>query len=47
MVTDRRPPQPIEESETYIMVAHNMVTTAFELDGFHIKQNLGIVRITK
>jgi uncharacterized protein YbjQ (UPF0145 family) len=26
------------------MVAHNMVTTAFELDGFHIKQNLGIVR---
>ena len=26
------------------MVAHNMVTTAFELDGFRIKQNLGIVR---
>ncbi len=26
------------------MVAHNMVTTALELDGFHITQNLGIVR---
>ena len=26
------------------MVAHHMVTTAFELDGFRIKQNLGIVR---
>jgi uncharacterized protein YbjQ (UPF0145 family) len=27
-----------------MMVAHNMVTTAFHLDGFHIKRNLGIVR---
>jgi uncharacterized protein YbjQ (UPF0145 family) len=27
-----------------MMVAHNMVTTAFELDGFQIKRNLGIVR---
>ena len=25
-------------------LARNMVTTAFALDGFHIKQNLGIVR---
>jgi uncharacterized protein YbjQ (UPF0145 family) len=25
-------------------LAHNMVTTAFALDGFHVKRNLGIVR---
>ena len=25
-------------------VAHNMVTTAFELDGFRVLRNLGIVR---
>lgn len=25
-------------------VAQNMVTTAFSLDGFHVKRNLGIVR---
>src|SRR5437899_10321376 len=25
-------------------VAYNMVTTAFVLDGFHVKRNLGIVR---
>ncbi len=25
-------------------VAHNMVTTAFELDGFRIVRNLGVVR---
>jgi uncharacterized protein YbjQ (UPF0145 family) len=27
-----------------MIVAENMVTTAFVLDGFHIKRNLGIVR---
>jgi len=26
------------------LVPHHMVTTAFDLDGFRIKQNLGIVR---
>ncbi len=26
------------------MMTHNMVTTAFELDGYRIKRNLGIVR---
>jgi uncharacterized protein YbjQ (UPF0145 family) len=25
-------------------LAHNMVTTAFAFDGFHVKRNLGIVR---
>lgn len=27
-----------------MLVTHNMVTTAFTLDGFQIKRNLGIVR---
>jgi uncharacterized protein YbjQ (UPF0145 family) len=27
-----------------MLVTHNMVTTAFALDGFEIKRNLGIVR---
>jgi uncharacterized protein YbjQ (UPF0145 family) len=27
-----------------MIVARNMVTTAFEIDGFQIKRNLGIVR---
>src|SRR5437764_10902942 len=26
------------------MVAHNMVTTQFELDGFHVTRTLGVVR---
>jgi uncharacterized protein YbjQ (UPF0145 family) len=26
------------------MVAHNMVTTQFELDGFHVVRTLGVVR---
>jgi uncharacterized protein YbjQ (UPF0145 family) len=26
------------------MVQHNMVTTAFQLDGFQVRRNLGIVR---
>lgn len=25
-------------------VSHQMVTTAFEIEGFHVKQNLGVVR---
>ncbi len=29
---------------TNVRVAHNMVTTAFELDGYRIVRNLGVVR---
>lgn len=35
---------PYEVSEPRFSVAHQMVTTAFELPGFRITRNLGIVR---
>src|SRR5256885_11697891 len=38
----RRPPY--EVSEPRYSVSHHMVTTAFELPGFRITRNLGIVR---
>lgn len=39
---DRR--APYEVSPPRYSVAHQMVTTAFELPNFHVTQNLGIVR---
>ena len=39
---DRKAPYDI--SPTRYSVAHQMVTTAFELPNFHVTQNLGIVR---
>lgn len=38
----KRVPYPI--SEARYSVSHQMVTTAFEIEGFHVKQNLGVVR---
>jgi uncharacterized protein YbjQ (UPF0145 family) len=35
---------PYEVAPPRYSVAHQMVTTAFELPGFHISQNLGVVR---
>jgi uncharacterized protein YbjQ (UPF0145 family) len=35
---------PYEISPPRYSVSHHMVTTAFELPGFHVKSNLGIVR---
>ena len=35
---------PYEVSAPRYSVAHHMVTTAFELPGFHITRNLGVVR---
>lgn len=35
---------PYEVSAPRYSVAHHMVTTAFEMQGFSIKQNLGVVR---
>ncbi|MBD0369515.1 MAG: YbjQ family protein [Pyrinomonadaceae bacterium] len=35
---------PYEVSAPRYSVAHHMVTTAFEMPGFEIKQNLGVVR---
>jgi uncharacterized protein YbjQ (UPF0145 family) len=32
------------QTPTYGSVAHNMVTTAFELDGYRTVRNLGVVR---
>ena len=29
---------------TATRVAHNMVTTAFDIDGYHVVKNLGVVR---
>jgi uncharacterized protein YbjQ (UPF0145 family) len=44
---DNNPPGqrvPYEVSPPRYAVAHHMVTTAFELPGFRITQNLGVVR---
>src|ERR687885_252780 len=44
---DNNPPQtraPYEVSRPRYSVAHHMVTTGFEMPGFRITQNLGIVR---
>lgn len=35
---------PYEISQPRYSVSHHMVTTAFELPGFHVKRNLGVVR---
>ena len=35
---------PYEVSAPRYSVAHHMVTTAFEMPGFSVKQNLGVVR---
>ena len=35
---------PYEVSAPRYSVSHQMVTTAFELPGYHVTQNLGIVR---
>ncbi|MGB7925324.1 MAG: YbjQ family protein [Pyrinomonadaceae bacterium] len=35
---------PYEVSPPRYSVAHHMVTTAFELPGFRVRQNLGVVR---
>lgn len=35
---------PYEVSTPRYSVAHHMVTTAFEMPGFSVKQNLGVVR---
>ena len=35
---------PYDVSPPRYSVAHHMVTTAFELPGFHVRQNLGVVR---
>ena len=38
----RQPPYPV--AAPHYSVAHHMVTTAFELPGFRIARNLGVVR---
>ena len=35
---------PYAISEPHLTVSGQMVTTAFEIPGFHVKQNLGVVR---
>ncbi|MDT4952381.1 MAG: hypothetical protein QOH63_2886 [Acidobacteriota bacterium] len=35
---------PYEISQPRYSVSHHMVTTAFELQGFHVRRNLGVVR---
>src|SRR3982751_7026695 len=44
MNNDRNVSAPYEVSTPRYSVAHHMVTTAFELPGFRIIRNLGIVR---
>jgi uncharacterized protein YbjQ (UPF0145 family) len=44
MNNDRIARAPYEISEPRYSVAHHMVTTAFELTGFRVTQNLGVVR---
>ncbi|HEX8774730.1 MAG TPA: YbjQ family protein [Pyrinomonadaceae bacterium] len=39
-----QPRAPYEISPPLYSVSHHMVTTAFELPNFHVKQNLGVVR---
>ena len=39
-----QPRAPYEVSPPRYTVAHHMVTTAFELPGFRVTQNLGVVR---
>lgn len=41
-LTNRQAPYPIAPSR--YSVAHHMVTTAFELPGFRVARNLGVVR---
>ena len=44
MNNDKLVRAPYEISEPRYSVAHHMVTTAFELTGFRVVQNLGVVR---
>lgn len=39
-----QPRVPYEVSAPRYSVSHQMVTTAFEIPGFHIRRNLGVVR---
>lgn len=39
-----KPSVPYEVSPRHYSVSHQMVTTAFELPNFHVRQTLGVVR---